>query len=207
MGRSWRINARLPDSPRDSSELCFTQPPRGAHRETHSLKTLVDSSKGFIAEGASCEPSHLLELLTPSYTVLRSSSALANHLTHVPLASQMSPGVFSSPPPLSYSPTGPDVPCPFPQRGETLGYVASCQPTPNIRAGWAPQDHLFHLLLEEGETEAQGGAGSRHAAQAVAKPERSRRPHPKSPSLKPSAVTACLDNLTHSQPHHPCSPL
>lgn len=120
MGRSWRINARLPDSPWDGSELCFTQPPRGAHRETHSLKTLVDSSKGFIAEGVSCEPSHLLELLTPSYTVLRSSSTLANHLTHVPLASQMSPGVFSSLPPLPYSPMGPDVPCTLsPERRNT----------------------------------------------------------------------------------------
>ena len=36
--------------------LCPTQHPKGARRETCSLKTLVALDKGFLVEGASCEP-------------------------------------------------------------------------------------------------------------------------------------------------------
>ena len=121
--------------------LCPTQPPRGARQETCSLKTLVDLGKVFIVEGASCKaphPAHLLVLLTLSYTALESRSALANHLTHVPPPSQMSLGVLSSPfsTPMPHSPTtDPLYPFPREEKPQTQGYVASCQPTPSIRAG------------------------------------------------------------------------
>lgn len=55
MGRRWGINAQFPHSRPPGIPLCPTQPPRGGRRETCSLKTLVDSGKGFIVEGASCE--------------------------------------------------------------------------------------------------------------------------------------------------------
>lgn len=123
--------------------LCPTQPPRGACQETCSLKTLVDSGKGFIVEGASCEPpptpaaARLLVLLTPSYTALESRFARANHLIHVPPPSQMSPGVLSSPfsTPMPHSPQQAPRTLSPERRNQTLGYVASCQPTPSIRAG------------------------------------------------------------------------
>lgn len=123
--------------------LCPTQHPKGARRETCSLKTLVALDEGFLVEGASCEPpptpaaAHLLVLLTPSYTALESHSAIANHLIHVPPPSQMSPGVLSSPfsTPMPHSPQQAPRTLSPERRNQSLGYMASCQPTPSITTG------------------------------------------------------------------------
>lgn len=152
-------------------------------------------------------PAHLLVLLTPSYTALESCSALANHLIHVPPPSQRSLGSCHPPSPLP-CPIPPNRPlAPFPQREEiTDTGLCGFLPANSQYQGWIIRDQItdkpsglsLHLLPEEEGTEAQD-----RAWRAVVEPERSRkRPSPKSPTLKPSAETACLDTSTHSQ-HHP----
>lgn len=98
-------------------------------------------------------PSCLQELPTPSSTVLKLSSTLPSHLSLVPPPSQMSSGVFLPPFSIPTLPAAPVSLEPLSQKGEILNVGLCSFLTANSKCqSWMDsRDHVFHLLLEEGD--------------------------------------------------------